>query len=289
MVQIMTDTVAQLTEKVALEHGIKIVPAATIYCDGKTFIDGVDITSTEAYELLAQNPKQFNTAAMPQHYITEILKQVGAREKEIFYITLSSKISVVHDVVVMASQEAMGKVTGLTIRVFDSLSASGGEGLIALAAAKAAAKGLDFHEIAEVAFKARQEAECLFVFETLADTYRSGRIPRIGARAADVLGVKPLCRIHQDGKVHAAGLARSRAKGIQRMLDMTRERVGEKPINVIIGHTASQEAAEDLKTQVENEFNCRDIFVSEFSPVMGYATGPGILGISSCPDFDIPV
>ncbi|MFH1087444.1 MAG: DegV family protein [Chloroflexota bacterium] len=69
---------------------------------------------------------------------------------------------------------------------------------------------------------------------------------------------------------------------------MIRTRVGDRPVNVIVTHAEALVDAEKLRARVEAEFNCRDIFISEFSPVMGYATGPGVLGIASCPEIDLP-
>jgi len=67
---------------------------------------------------------------------------------------------------------------------------------------------------------------------------------------------------------------------------MARERVGDKPIYVMVVHADALADAEKLKARVEVEFNCCDTFISEFSPIMGYATGPGTLGIAFCPDVD---
>ena len=286
-VYIVTDTVAQLTEDIIGKQWIKVVPAATIYCDGKTYIDGVDISPAQAYQLLAQNPSQFTTAAIPPDYFGKTFEEVSNAAREILCITVSSKLSAGHDMALMASKQVQETAPELKIRVFDSLSAAGVEGLIVLAAARAAAAGQDLDGVAKVAERTREVAEGLFVFETMRDVHRSGRIPKVVSQAADKMGVKPICRIYQDGKVHFTGLARSRNKGVQRVLEMARERVGDTPIQVIVMHTAAPDDAEKLKKRVEAEFHCLDIFVSEFSPVMGYSTGPGILGIAFCPEIDI--
>ena len=285
---IVTDTVAQLTEGVAQKYSVRIVPAATIHCDGRVFTDGVDITPSEAYRLLAQNPAVFTTAAIPQHYYGEVFQDLSGSVNQIFCTTVSSKLSAGYEAALRAAKELMEINPGLKIEVFDSLNAAGGEGLIALAAARAAAGGSDLDAVIAAAEQARENAECFFVFDTLAEIYRSGRIPKVAARAVNVLSVKPMFGICRDGKVHFTGLARSRAKGVKRILEMTRERVENRLIDVIVEHTATPEGAEQLKSQAEREFNCREIFVSEFSPVMGYATGPGVLGIAFCPVPDAP-
>jgi DegV family protein with EDD domain len=285
-VRIVTDTVAQLTEDLIQRHWIKVVPAGIIYCDGKDFIDGVDITPAEAYRLLADDPSQFATAATPPRYFSEAFDELSSTVNEIFCITVSSKLSAVYNTAVLVSEQIREKTPELKIRVFDSMNAAGGEGLIVLAAARAAARGLDLDGVAAVADKAREHSEVLFVFDTLRHVHRSGRIPKVVSQAADKLHVRPLCRIYGDGRVHFIGLARSRQKGLQRIIEMARERVGDMPIYVMVVHADALADAEKLKARVEVEFNCCDTFISEFSPIMGYATGPGTLGIAFCPDVD---
>ena len=39
-----------------------------------------------------------------------------------------------------------------------------------------------------------------------------------------------------------------------------------------------------MKKRVEKEFSCLEVLLTEFSPVMGYATGPGTLVLSFITD-----
>jgi fatty acid-binding protein DegV len=45
-------------------------------------------------------------------------------------------------------------------------------------------------------------------------------------------------------------------------------------------HAYVQEEAERLKKRVSSEFNCAELWISEFSPVMGYACDTGTLGLA---------
>lgn len=45
-------------------------------------------------------------------------------------------------------------------------------------------------------------------------------------------------------------------------------------------HADAPEEAEKLKQRIATEFNCAELFITDFSPVMAYATGRGTLGLA---------
>ena len=61
---------------------------------------------------------------------------------------------------------------------------------------------------------------------------------------------------------------------------LMRDKVGTQPIRAAVMHAYDPEEALKIKQQIVLEFNCIEIWISEFSPVMGYATGTGTLGIA---------
>ena len=64
---------------------------------------------------------------------------------------------------------------------------------------------------------------------------------------------------------------------------MMRERIGDKPSHFAVTHAYAPEEAEKLKERIVKEFNCLEIWLSEFSPIMGYACGTGMVGIFFLP------
>lgn len=262
---------------------IEVVPVATVVSHGRTYTDGVDLTPSLVEKIMEEEPGRFRTSAIPPSYFVNTFERLSRESSDILVVTLSSRLSAVYNSAVMASEQLAKEKPGIRIRVLDSLSASGGEGLIALAAAKAAAKGLSVDETLAVAEKARERVLCMFVFDTTRYVYRTGRVPRVVGEAADKLGVKPVCKLGKDGRVHFVMIARSRKKGVQYIMDALHNWAANRPVDAAVLHSAAEADAQELKSRIVAEFTCETVFVSEFSQVMSYATGPGVLGAAVLP------
>jgi fatty acid-binding protein DegV len=57
-------------------------------------------------------------------------------------------------------------------------------------------------------------------------------------------------------------------------------RIGGKRVHVAVHHTDAWEEGEKLKGRVRKEFDCVELWLTEFSPIMGYAAGRGALGLA---------
>ncbi|MCX6013853.1 MAG: DegV family protein [Chloroflexi bacterium] len=83
-----------------------------------------------------------------------------------------------------------------------------------------------------------------------------------------------------EGIVSNLGRARSRRQGIERMLNIMREKVKNSPVHVNVQHTNVPEEALKVKNRIVAEFNCVEIYVTDFNMVMGTHTGPGLLALA---------
>ena len=59
-----------------------------------------------------------------------------------------------------------------------------------------------------------------------------------------------------------------------------KEKVGARPVRVAVAHADVPEEGERLKQQISSEYNCTELWLTDFSPIMGYATGTGVLAIA---------
>jgi DegV family protein with EDD domain len=277
-VAVVTDSLACLTKELVEKYRIKVVPL-NIHFNGKIYKDWVDITPKQAYELFLKAPESWGSSAPSPGDYLKVFREVGKKIKNILCITASSKVSTTHDVAKLAKKQVKAELPQTSIEVMDSHMATAAEGLVALAAARAAAAGKSMAEVVKVAEEIRDKVTFVAFLDTIRYVYRSGRIPKVAARAASMLNIRPLLTI-SSGVVRFMGAVRSRESGIERMLKIMRNKVGQKPVHVAVMHAYALEEAEKLKERVESAFNCAELWISEFSPLMGYATGTGTLGLA---------
>ena len=276
-VAIVTDTIACLPPEMVRQYQLQILPI-NIYFGDKVYKEWTDITPTEAYELFQKDPKLFKTSAPPPTDCLEAYRETSKWAKNILCITVSSKLSMVHQSALIASDQAKDESPGINIEVMDSHTATAAEGFVALAAARAAEEGKNLTEVIKAAEDMRNKVNNVVLLDTIRHAYRSGRIPKVAAQAGSVLNIRPLLTVSVE--IHFMGVVRSRESGIERMLKVMRRKVGLNPVHVAVMHAYALDEAEKLKEQILSQFNCSEIWLSEFSPVMGYACGTGTLSLA---------
>jgi fatty acid-binding protein DegV len=61
---------------------------------------------------------------------------------------------------------------------------------------------------------------------------------------------------------------------------MERNVVKDEPLHVAVMHADALDNAIILRDRIAAQFNCSELFITEFTPVMGVHTGPGLLGVA---------
>ena len=277
-VAIVVDSIACLTSEMVEQHGIRVLPL-NFYVGDKIYRDWVDVTPSQAYELFLKDPDSFKTSSVSPGECLEAFGEIGQKVNEIFCVTVSAKISAVYTAAIEAREQVKDQLPKTTIEIMDSETVAAAEGFIALAAARAASEGKSLAEVMEVAEVVKRRVYFYIYLDTVRHVYRSGRIPKMASQAGSILNIKPILTT-ASGVLHFAGIVRSKKVGIERLLKIMREKTGSKPVHVAVTHAYASDDAEALKERIATEFNCDEIWISEFSPLMGYACGTGTLGVA---------
>jgi len=282
---VITDSLACLPPALAAEYRITIVPLSFIFKD-KVYRDWVDITPTQAYELFLKSPDLFHSSTPSPSDFLEAFRSACSYASKIICITLGDKLSTTFNAARSAKDLAIKELPEIHINIFNTRTTGAAEGFIALGVARAIAGGKSFEEALQIAEEIKKKVVLIASLNTIRHVYRSGRIPKIASQIGSMLHVKPLLGItpESDGLVNFFGISRSQQNGIDRMLKAMRDRVGNNRVHVAVIHAYAPQEAEKLKETIAASFDCTELWITEFSPLMGYTIGTGALGLCFYPE-----
>jgi DegV family protein with EDD domain len=213
---IVTDSAADLPQDVAERHGIRVVPLLTTFGE-ETYRVGPDLSAAQFWAKLTAAGSPFPTtaastpAAFQQTY--EAAFASGADGVVAIHVagTLSAALK--------SAKIARDAMPDREIHLVDSWSASGGTGLLALAAAEMRDRGDSAADIAAAITARAGDLRLYLVVETLEYLRRGGRISGAQAAVGTLLSVKPIITIGE-GKVETVERVRTRGKARERILEL---------------------------------------------------------------------
>jgi DegV family protein with EDD domain len=272
MLQIITDSTADLSRKIADRANVKIIPLS-VTIGGAAYHDGQDIDQAKLFDLIKETGELPKTAAPS---IGEFHQMFDGADESIF-IGISSKLSAtVQDAHICAQDFPEGKV-----RVIDSLNLSTGIGLLALAAADLRDQGLSAAEI-EAEIRSRlPKTRMSFMIATMDFLYKGGRCSAMENIFGTMLKIHPIIEMQSDGSLGVKDKAYgSRKKSMQLLLTDFEKHLDElDPRRVFVTHTASDEDAEYLKEEVIKLAAPQEVLITRAGSVVSSHCGPGTIGI----------
>jgi DegV family protein with EDD domain len=161
--------------------------------------------------------------------------------------------------------------------VLDSRMGCAGHGLMAIAAANAAAGGADLQGAADAAMALRETSRILFAVDTLEFLRRGGRIGAAQALLGSALKIKPILSI--DSEIFPVERVRTSGRAADRLIRELQERRDEGADVFFIQHVRAPEAAARIGERGAEIYGRPPEFISEIGPVIGTHTGPGLLGV----------
>jgi DegV family protein with EDD domain len=214
MVKIVTDSTAYLEPGVAEELEISVVPL-NIHFGDEILRDGVDITAAEFFRRLDRSPEMPTSSPPSRSTFEKLYSKLSKTTDEIVSIHISDKLSQTCAVANAAAAPFLGRCD---IAVVDSLTTSLGLGILATAAAKAAAQGETLDEVVRLLRGMIPHIYVVFLVETLDYLERGGRIGRAQAILGSMLGIKPLL-IMEEGEIVPLEKVRTRSRAIDKLFD----------------------------------------------------------------------
>ncbi len=274
-VAIVIDSTANLPNELVQQYGIHVVPQIVNW-EGQSLLDGIDLHAKDFYQKLPTTKVSPTTSQPSAGEFLEHFQKVAETADSIVGIFISEFLSGT----LSSARTAKEMMGDYPLEIVDSRSASMGLGLIGLAAARAAAEGKDYQEIAAMARGLVPKVRVLFVVDTLEYLHRGGRIGGAKRLIGSMLSVKPLLHL-EDGKIEPLASVRTKKKALQHMLDVVaQDLTGKSGVHTAVLHAVALPEAQQIAAELNQKFQPVENILGELSPVIGTHVGPGTLGIA---------
>lgn len=271
--KIVADSSCDLNEELEKKLNIGIVPLK-IDIEDKSFVDDSNLDIKKLLSAMKNSDKPVKTSSpSPGDFLKEYEKG-----ENVFVVTLSSALSSTYSNAVLAKNIAL-ESSNKFIHVFDSLSASIGETLVSLKIFELIQKNFKPKDIVEKVEKYIEEMKTFFILESLDNLMKAGRISKAIGHIASMLSIKPIMGGDHDGTIKLVEKVRGSKKAFRRLVDIIGEK-GENFEDKILGiaHCNALEKAEELKAQIEERYNFKDIIIVETRGLStAYANDGGII------------
>lgn len=269
-IRIVTDSSADLPPQLVEGLGITVVPLYVRF-GNEVYRDRVDINEDEFYQRLQHDPiHPSTTQPTPQDFV-DVYQKISQEADGIVSIHISSKLSGTCN---SASQGKELSGVACPIEVVDSQALSMALGLVVIAAAKLANMGKGLEEVMTEVKQAIATTHLLGLFDTLEYVRKGGRIGKAAALLGSILNLKPLLSV-QDGVTVPSGRARTRSKGIDRLVDFVKGATNIEELAVV--YNTTQQEAQALVERIGSMFDRERIFLATIGSTLGVHMGPGAL------------
>lgn len=270
-VRIVTDSACDLPQDLVDELGIEIVPLTIRFGDTE-LVDRTELSTADFWARCAASPTLPETAAPAPGAFEQAYRRLAAEGATgICVVSLSSDLSAT----MQSAQLAANAVAGdIAVEVVDSRSVTIGQGLIALAAARAALGGADLASVVALARSLTSRTHIWGALDTLENLRKGGRIGNAKAMLASVLSIKPIIEV-RDGRVEEGGKQRTRTKALAFLVEKVREAGPLETLAVM--HAATDDVGE-LVARLQ-PLAPGPIMIGDIGPVVGTHAGRGTIGV----------
>jgi fatty acid-binding protein DegV len=295
MFHIVTDSGAQ---GIASDSLVTVVPNRIIV-DGKTLLEGADISSGEALKLIEARPAHVRMTAPTAADFAAVYRRLMGTAKAIISIHMGKNLFSSWSA---GRQAAMQLAGHAKIEVIDSMSIACGQTLLVETAKEAVQQGASFEEIIRRVRGAVERIYAVFFTESLEFLLRhamesapsekaiSQDISSIGDTSSiargmmsashvilsAILGVKPVLTI-ENGELVPIEKVRTRLQAVERLVEFAVE--FDEPIEMIVMSCKTGEIQRMLLDRLQQEFLDRAIRQIPYCPALAALLGVDAVGL----------
>ena len=277
-VKVVSDSTCDLGHEILKSLNVDVIPL-NIEHEGKIYLDSVDITTKEMYELIEKSGKLTKTSCRaPEELRLFFKKFLDEGYDQIVYLGIGSTLSANYNNARLAALElGTDKVV-----VVDSLNLSTGIGLLVYKACKFRDEGLDAHEIGERLNNLVPKVRSQFVIDKFDNLHKGGRCSGMAKVFGTMLHIKPNIKV-VNGKLEVARKPIGMKRGLLAMISDITEDFQNNNVdldNIMVTHSFADKQAEFIIPRLVDLGIARERIVeTKAGCVISTHCGEGTIGI----------
>lgn len=270
------DSTCDLSPELKKRYGVSFIPYH-INIGNNSYLDNVDVTSSEIFAAYRQSKLLPKTAAVSVGEYVDFFKQWINQGLEVIHICLGGAISSSYQNCRIASEMLPG------VYPVDSRNLSSGTGHIVIEAANLIEQGLPAPEIAESLDALTGKVHSSFILDTLEYLAAGGRCSSVAALGANLLHLKPCIEV--DNTSGGMGLGKKyRGRLDDVLVKYTRDKLSAysniRTERIFITSAAADPAYIELvHSVIEDTMKFDEILRTEASCTISSHCGPNTLGV----------
>lgn len=274
-IKIIADSTSDLEKDYLQKHEIDILPLGISFGD-KSYEDGVNLTTSQLYELVKETGMLPKTSAICYQTYSDAFKKYVDEGFDVLCITISSDFSSCYQNASLAAEGYNGHVFCV-----DSRNLSSGIGLIILKAVKYRDEGKSVKEIKELLEnKIIPNVRSQFIVDTLDYLYKGGRCSSLSYIFGKHLHIHPIILV-KEGKMIVYKKPRGKMiNGLDELLNIFKYDLNNIDEDcVMITHSLANEYEEYLHQELLKLIPESQIMVTNAGSVISSHCGKGTIGI----------
>ena len=267
-IKIVVDSSSDLLEMEGVDFACAPLKIVT---DSKEYVDNKELNVGEMVEFMSHYSGKSSTSC-PN--VNDWLEAFGDAE-EIFCLTITSNLSGSYNSAATAKQMYEKEHPGRRVELIDTLTAGPEITLMAERIRDMILEGKDFDSIAGE--MKGYKTDLLFVLESMKNLANNGRVSKIAAAAAGVLGIRAVGKASDHGTLELLSKCRGSVKALESLVRYMKE-YGYRGGKAIIAHCLNKAAATELAEKIKSSFPSAKVRIGECKGLCSfYAEKGGLL------------
>ena len=276
---IFTDSACDINPKLLGEWGVPYRSLTFRFEGEEKEYSNDDMSVVEFYDKMRAGGVA-KTAAVNAEAFSEMFEGALKEGKDVLYIGFSSGLSTTYNSARIASLELKEKYPEAKIIVVDTLAASAGEGLMVYLTLEQKKNGATIEEAEAFVRGLIPRMGIWFTVDDLVYLKRGGRVSPTAAFVGNLLGIKPVLYMDNEGHLIPVSKIRGRRNAIVAMADKYTEKATDKENGtVFISHSACEADAQLLADMLKERHGVNVKVITDVGPVIGAHSGPGTLAL----------